>query len=177
MINWSYTINDESHPMNGKTLWSGRYCAVVGFVIIHKTDDNNFYILANKRGDGTPDYQGYWNCPCGFLEADESAEQGVAREILEETGFNIEPAILKFLGVETDPEKSNNGNVSLRYYTIIESDNLPKLKYENINGELDEVSDVKWINIDNINEYQWAFHHETIINSIKDNLLINKCYE
>lgn len=77
MRNWSYTIKEGEHA--GTTLWSGRYCAVSAFIFCYINDE--WHILANKRGSGTPDYQGYWNCPCGFLEADESAKEGCAREV------------------------------------------------------------------------------------------------
>ena len=84
--NWSYKITDPNHPKCGTTLWSGRYCAVTGIVMRYIYNPvlgkNDVYVLANLRGPGTPDYQGYWNMPCGFLERNESGEQGVAREIL-----------------------------------------------------------------------------------------------
>jgi mutator protein MutT len=34
---------------------------------------------------------GMWDVPGGFLEPDETPEQGVARELLEETGLEVEP--------------------------------------------------------------------------------------
>ena len=62
MKNWSYTIKEGEHT--GKTLWSGRYCAVAAFVFCKIF--GTWCVLANKRGSGTPNYQGYWNCSCGF---------------------------------------------------------------------------------------------------------------
>ena len=53
-------------------------------------------------------------------------------------------------GVETDPVKSNNGNVTIRYVSVDEVHELPELKYTNINGEDGEVESVKWINIRDI---------------------------
>ena len=74
MKNWSYTITDKEHPHYGETLWSGRYCTCTAFVLLIDRTDRVF-ILANKRGSGAPDYQGYWNCPCGYIEADEDLKQ------------------------------------------------------------------------------------------------------
>ncbi len=34
--------------------------------------------------------KGYWGLPAGFMEGDETAEQGAIRECLEETGLNVE---------------------------------------------------------------------------------------
>ena len=164
MRNWSYTINDPNHPKCGTTLWSGRYCAVVGFVF--KQVNNDYFILANKRGSGTPDYQGYWNCPCGFLEADESGEEGVSREICEETGYYIKPYEFSLYGIETNPVICNNGNVSIRYWTL-----NPGIELKTIKGEPDEVEEVKWINIFDIRDYKWAFNHDDIIYDIWNDIL------
>ena len=59
---------DEQYICKGKpkTVFSGRFCAVSGF--IYAIVNGKYSILANLRGSGTPDYQGCWNAPCGFLE-------------------------------------------------------------------------------------------------------------
>lgn len=162
--NWSYKIPDGPHA--GKTLWSGRYCAVAAFVF--RRIDGIWSILANLRGSGTPDYQGCWNAVCGFLEANENAQQGCSREIFEETGYEIKPE--KFLQVytQTDPETSNNGNVTLRHIAILFEHELDAPKKPE-GGEENEVEDVKWIPIDEIYNYKWAFNHEkTIIDLFYD---------
>ena len=156
--NWSYKIPDGPHA--GKTLWSGRYCAVAAFVF--RRIEGIWSVLANLRGSGTPDYQGCWNAVCGFLEANETAQQGCSREIFEETGYEIKPE--KFLQVytQTDPETSNNGNVTLRHIAICFEHELgPQKKPKG--GEENEVDDVKWIPISQIANYKWAFNHEKII--------------
>ena len=164
--NWSYKITDPNHPKCGKTLWSGRYTAVTGIVIKQMQNDDgryNYYVLANLRGPGTPDYQGYWNLPCGFLEANETGEEGVCREIFEECGYKILPGQMQLFDVETDPRTCNNGNVTIRYSNLEYVSKLPELKYTNINGEEGEVDSVKWINVNELNDYKWAFHHKKLI--------------
>lgn len=159
--NWSYTIKDENHPHNGKTLWSGRYCAVSAFIFGIFPD--GIKILANKRGLGTPDYQGYWNCPCGFVEADETLEQACSREVLEETKYFIHPNAFQFVNIESDPKICNNGNITIRYYAILRE--IPEItNFEG--GEKNEVDEVKWISIDEIESYNWAFNHLTRIKEI-----------
>lgn len=162
--NWSYKITEGEHA--GKTLWSGRYCAVAGFVF--RKIEGIWTVLANKRGAGTPDYQGCWNAVCGFLEANETAQQGCSREIFEETGYEIKPE--KFLQVytQTDPETSNNGNVTLGHIAIItEKENLVRELPKG--GEKDEVDDVRWIPIDKVYDYEWAFNQKkTIIDIFYD---------
>jgi ADP-ribose pyrophosphatase YjhB (NUDIX family) len=159
--NWSYTIPDGPHA--GKTLWSGRYCAVAGFVF--RRIEGIWSVLANKRGSGTPDYQGCWNAVCGFLEANESAEQGCSREVFEETGYEIKPE--KFLQVftHTDPETSNNANVTIRHIAIFFEHELGNRK-QSEGGEENEVDAVRWIPIEDIMDYTWAFNHEKIIHEL-----------
>lgn len=164
--NWCYKITDPNHPKCGTTLWSGRYTAVTGIVIRQIFNDNgvcDYYVLANLRGPGTPDYQGYWNLPCGFLERNESGEEGVCREMFEECGYNVEPNKMQLYNIETDPRFCNNGNVTIRYYNIEHCSKLPELKYTNINGEEGEVESVKWINIRDIKDYKWSFNHKKLI--------------
>lgn len=166
--NWSYTIPDGEHK--GKTIWSGRYCAVSAFVFCKFPD--GWKILANKRGVGTPDFQGKWNAPCGYLEPDESAQQGCAREVYEETGVKIGYTEFNLIHVETEPEKCNNGNVTLRHLAILrygtDDISISKEAVLNGNGEKDEVESIAWISIDNIDNYEWAFNHYNTIKEIID---------
>ena len=159
--NWSYKIPDGPHA--GKVLWSGRYCAVAAFVF--KIVNGEWSVLANLRGPGTPDYQGCWNAVCGFLEANETAQECCSREIFEETGYEIKPE--KFLQVytQTDPETSNNGNVTLRHIAII-FDNEILDRSEPEGGEEGEVDDVRWIPVSDIDSYKWAFNHDEVIFNI-----------
>ena len=158
--NWSYTIQEGEHK--GVTLWSGRYCAVCAIVFCYK--DGKWYVLANKRGSGAPDFQGYWNLPCGFIEANESGEQAASRETVEETGVFVYPNDFTFHSVETDPTISNNGNVTLRYIAKIYRGGIPKIGKPS--GEENEVDRIKWIALSHIEEHDWAFHHKELIHKI-----------
>ena len=67
---------------------------------------------------------------------------------------------------ETDPVTCNNGNVSLRHVACLEknfSKNFNRLFMTENGGEVDEVDDIKWIPIKDIDKYQWAFHHKDAI--------------
>lgn len=165
--NTSYTITEGEHK--GETYWSGRYTAVSG--IITANVNGEFYVLANKRGEGCPDYAGYWNMPCGFLERNETAEEGVAREVLEECGVNLDPKIFHLDSVETEPAFCNNGNVTLRYSATLLLDKLPK--FGKTSGEENEVTDIKWIPLKDFRKYKWAFNHYDIVKNLyKESLTI-----
>ena len=142
-----------------KTVFAARYTAVSGFVFA--VVNGKYSILANLRGPGTPDYQGCWNAVCGFLEKFENSKEGIAREMLEECGFQIDLDDLKIVHVETEPEECNNGNVTIRHRAF-----LGKIIPHYVNkegGEENEVDDVRWIPIDEIDNYKWAFNHRKTI--------------
>lgn len=142
-----------------KTVFSGRFCAVCGF--IYAIVNGKYSILANLRGEGTPDYQGCWNAPCGFLECFETSKEGIQREILEECGFYIDNKDLKVIFVETDPQECNNGNVSIRHIAFL-GKIIPHY-VEREGGEENEVDSIKWIPIDEIDNYKWAFNHRKTV--------------
>lgn len=189
MKNWSYTITEGEHA--GHTLWSGRYTAVCG-IIVYRNRDGELMFLVNRRGTGTPDYQNHWNLPCGFLEADETGQQGCAREIFEECGIRVKnPDDLILCQVETDPAKCNNANVTLRYMLYItDPDTYDRLiddsEYfngddtvhllNNRGGEPDEVADVKWVNENDVDDFEWAFNHHEVLHELINMLNSNKSW-
>ena len=88
----NYPIKIETGEHAGETVWVHRSIAVAGFIFCKINDE--WCVLANQRGEGAPDFQGYWNCPCGYLDFDETLAEACSREIYEETGVKIEPSAL-----------------------------------------------------------------------------------
>ncbi len=151
----------------GKIYWISRAVAVVGYIFC--LDDKKLFVLANKRGSGTPDFQGYWNCPCGYLDFDETTAEACSREIMEETNLNVNPKSLILYGIEDNPS-ANRQNVTFRYYTF--SDRYYKGQTVYAKGaEENEVSDVEWIPVENIDDYKWAFNHDKTIKEVVVNKL------
>lgn len=66
---------------------------VVGCFLEH----NNKFVLL-KRHSHKPDGS-TWGLPAGKVEADESDEAAMLRELYEETGYQATPSALKLLGV------------------------------------------------------------------------------
>lgn len=139
-----------------KTVFSGRFCAVSGF--IYAIVNGKYCILANLRGQGTPDYQGCWNAPCGFLECYETSKEGIQREIYEECKFIVRTEDLEVIHVETDPAECNNGNVTVRHKAFL-GKIIPSYLKKADGGEENEVDSVKWIPVDEFDNYKWAFNH------------------
>ena len=161
------TIDDENKVYivpkdKTRTLYTGRYCAVSGF--IYAVVNGRYSVLANLRGDGVPDYKGFWNCPCGFLEGDEDSKTGRRREIKEECGIDVDYNKLQVVFTETDPWICNNGNVTIRHRAF-----LGRLKGNihhhpgSFGGEVNEVSRIAWIPLKDVNNYKWAFNHKELI--------------
>ena len=145
-----------------KTAWISRSVAVSGFIFC-KDQKGKWYVLANQRGKGTPDYQGYWNCVCGYLDYDENANEAMKREVYEETGLDLHS--YKFIPyfVNSNP-KENRQNVTIRFYKILEGNTSDWSNFSKDKMEKDEVADIKWIRVNEIGDYQWAFNHNDLIN-------------
>lgn len=153
----------------GQTYWISRAIAVVGFIFCY---DNGLRVLANKRGKGTPDFQGCWNVPCGYLDYNETTKEACCREIAEETNLYVVPQSLRLYSINDDPNSDVRQNVTFRYWDFSEFMYKGQTIYPK-GAEKDEVEDVEWIGIDKINDYDWAFNHkELIIRVVLDHLAI-----
>ena len=147
----------------GKTYWYSRSVATTALIFCKNADDK-WCVLANQRGSGTPDYQGYWNAICGYLDFNETAEECVQREVMEETGLRIPLNKINFVSVNTNPS-ANKQNVSLHYSVLLDGtcdEYLVTTEY----SEPNEVSDIKWIPLDEIDIYPWAFEHSALIKNV-----------
>ena len=158
--------------IDGEEYWFSRSVAVVCFVF---TEDENgkVYILANKRGKGCPDYVGKWNAPCGFLDFNETAAEGAVREVYEECGLHIDPSILVEFNADSDP-RSGSGNQSINIRFCCEIDNGLSANLNSDHSEKDEVEEIKWIPVDEIENYEWAFNHKDRIAQMYKNFQVEK---
>lgn len=154
---------DESLFKNeiGKAMigWFSRSIAASIFVFSH-CEDGELCVLASERGKDAADFNGYWNCPCGYLDFSETAKECAIRECLEETGIKIPTSVVSFFGYNDDPIDSNKQNVTFRFIAKIDKKDSNFSKKLN---EGEEVGEIKWIRLKDINEYQWAFGHDKII--------------
>lgn len=150
---------------DGKTYWISRAVAVAGFIYMSVGEEMETYILANKRGENTPNFQGYWNVPCGYLDFDETTQEACAREIYEETGLSIDPEDLKFDVFSED--LANSQNITIKYYHKIHvayRSQAPKLN--SAHSEEKEVDGLLWIPLKQLDNYRWAFNHQANIKRI-----------
>lgn len=155
----------DGENMKGKTFWISRACAVAVFIFAHYKDE--WYVLANKRGSGCPDFVGYWSCPCGYVDYNESVLMAAERELYEESGIEVGagyyPYYLKFVNYNDDPD-DNKQNITFRFSGILkclDTLDMPKLTSEH--SEPNEIEDQKWILLKDVGKYEWAFNHDKLI--------------
>lgn len=152
----------------GKEYWISRAVGVVGLIYVNEVNNLtydgiiNTYILANKRGQGAPDFKGYWNCPCGYLDFNETGEEAISRETYEETGVKIKPQSFHLVGVNTDP-RANKQNVALRFKHVNDNYRAIHDQLTTRFAEEKEVEEIALINIKDIGKYKWAFGHDDLI--------------
>lgn len=169
---------------DGKEIWNSRSVAVVGMIImLHKGEK---YVILGKRGPSSPNEVDKWCLPCGYLDWDETCEEAVVREIWEESGFNVLEAIEQYDVIHNQmhyPWKINSNpelalqNVSMHYALYLDSKAnmfrdvaaLPELTFEN-NAIEGEVSEVKWVNVNDLYKYECAFNHDSTIKVYVNNL-------
>lgn len=141
--------------------WLSRSVAVATIVLFQDDNNKNIYVLANQRGEGAPDFKGYWNCPCGYLDYNEDTKHAGMREVYEETGIKISEGDMVELGHASDTQQ-NRQNVVFYYGAVLHGD-ITKTRFSKANMEEEEVENIKWIPLSDIGKYQWAFGHEGLI--------------
>lgn len=118
-------------------------CVIFGF------DGAKLKVLLIERGNEP--YKGLWAFPGGFLNMDESAEQGARRELMEETGMVA--GYMEQFHAFTDPDRDPRERViTIAYYALC---NIQEVK----GG--DDAAKAQWFSIDEIP--QLAFDHDCIL--------------
>lgn len=118
-------------------------------VVFYK-NQNEFKVLLIKR-KGDP-FKGKWALPGGFLEENESMDEGAKRELKEETGLEIEELhqIKAFGDLGRDPR---GRTISIAFWGIISTQ-------ENVKAN-DDASAASWFPLNQLPEL--AFDHQEII--------------
>ena len=107
--------------------------------------DDEKLLIVERAGEP---FKGYWSLPGGILECGEKLNQGVRREVLEETGLEVEPLSVFeiFERIISDAE----GKAEY-HYVVIDYWCKP------IGGRLEAASDVSrvaWVTAQNLSNYR-----------------------
>lgn len=160
--------NQECFDKNGKFLgWFSRSIAVVGAVFC-ENKEGQWCVLASQRGKGTPDpeFVGKWNIVCGYLDYDETLRDAIHREVYEETGVNLNPHGFRFDSINDKPNEDKRQNVTIRYSFVIKGKKCDDITFSHEHNEKDEVGDIKFIPLSDIDKYEWAFNHNRLVKEI-----------
>lgn len=145
--------------VDGKEYWISRSTSVV-CVILDKTNPHAPKLVAGKRGNGCPDEVGKWNLPSGFIDYNETIKQASSRETKEECGLNIPPNAWQIQSVNSSPDDNPRQTISFRMIASWKPEYGTEFSTEN--SEPDEVDDVRWVGLDDVDNLEWAFHHEKL---------------
>lgn len=119
-------------------------------VVVHAIVEKDGALLLGKR-TGDMLESGKWGLPSGFLNRDETASEGVLRELLEETGWEGEIVSLFRINTRPDRPAEDRQNVAIEFIV------RPLRK----TGEPDrENSKIEWVPIENLFPFdKFAFDH------------------
>lgn len=130
------------------------YQAKLRHVVVHAIVEKNGSLLLGKR-TGDLLESGKWGLPGGFINRDETLEEAVLRELLEETGWKGK--VVTLFRINSNPDRPHEDRQNIAIEFIVKP--LKKI------GEGDnESSKVEWIPIDQLIPFdRFAFDHgETI---------------
>jgi 8-oxo-dGTP diphosphatase len=128
--------------------------ATLRHVVLHALVEKDGKLLLEKRAPHLLE-GGKWSLPGGYLDVNETAEEGVLRELYEETGWTGEVIELLRINSNANRPKEDRQNVALEF--IVKP-------LEKIGTGDHEVSDLAWVALEDIPDAnELAFDHgETI---------------
>jgi 8-oxo-dGTP pyrophosphatase MutT (NUDIX family) len=144
-------LRDES----GKIQWISRSVAVVAVV---KWMDK---FLVVKRGPAVSN-PNKWCVPCGYLDWNESASECVVREVYEESGLDLRNYDVtgsdQPYELVTEPGVNWKQDIAIHFLVTVNSETEPITDYSKVDDE--ETLDIKWITVDELSNYKFAFNHD-----------------
>jgi 8-oxo-dGTP pyrophosphatase MutT (NUDIX family) len=144
-------LRDES----GKIQWISRSVAVVAVV---KWMDK---FLVVKRGPAVSN-PNKWCVPCGYLDWNESASECVVREVYEESGLDLRNYDVtgsdQPYELVTEPSVNWKQDIAIHFLVTVNSETEPITDYSKVDDE--ETLDIKWITVDELSNYKFAFNHD-----------------
>lgn len=145
--------------------WISRSSAVVAIILAHI--EGNTFVLTGKRSKNM-DQPGKQALVSGYFDWDENGWDAMRREVWEESQLDIN-SIQEHLVfnnnkqpyyVKTCPGE-NRQNLTLNYILEYDfGDVIPDCIEETSKFKSSEVDSVNWINIEDLNNYEWGFDHE-----------------
>lgn len=123
--------------------------AVTTDCVVFGIDGSDLKVLLIERG--SEPYKGCWAFPGGFLNMDETAEQGALRELKEETGLDLQhiTQVGAFSAVDRDPR---DRVITIAFYALV--------KKSAVQGG-DDAAKAQWFSLNDMPRL--AFDHDDIL--------------
>ena len=123
--------------------------AVTTDCVVFGIDGSDLKVLLIERG--SEPYKGCWAFPGGFLNMDETAEQGALRELKEETGLDLHhiTQVGAFSAVDRDPR---DRVITIAFYAVV--------KKSAVQGG-DDAAKAQWFSLNDMPRL--AFDHDDIL--------------
>jgi bifunctional NMN adenylyltransferase/nudix hydrolase len=143
-----------------KEQWEAAPYPVKHLTVDAVVEQSGHILLVKRRSEPG---KGLWALPGGHLETDETLEEGVIRELREETGIKVPVPVLRgsieATHVFDDPHRSNIGRVVTfaSYIKLADDTSLPRVR------GMDDAEKAKWVPISEIAEDRLFDDHYHII--------------
>lgn len=135
--------------------------ALAADIVVFTIRNGELSVLLIERGDHP--CKGRWALPGGFVNADESSEVAATRELIEETGIDLDRAHLEQLKTYSEPNRDPRMRVvSTAYLALIPNLPNPEAGDDAADAHFFAVKDVL-ASDDNEDKIHLAFDHEMII--------------
>lgn len=158
---------------DGRQIWASRSVTTAVCVLLECGGQR--YILVNQRGTGVPDFAGYWNLPCGYLDYDETTAEAATREVWEECGVNVLELVAiascEFFSAPWDVSSTptdKRQNVTIHHGLYANVDALPAVS--NAHNEPNETADIRWLPLSEVDTLTFAFNHRARIDKFLSHL-------
>jgi 8-oxo-dGTP diphosphatase len=130
--------------------------------VVYRFDGKTMQVLLIQRGNEP--FKGKWALPGGFLEENETLQEGALRELKEETGIvpRYTAELCTCSGVDRDPRTRV---ISAVFYSFVRD-------VEGVAG--DDAADIRWFDIHNLPEL--AFDHAEVMEKAIHRLRVSMKY-
>lgn len=119
-------------------------------------------VLAVQRSAGDMAYPNKWDFPGGHVEAGESPEEALRREVWEETGLNI-AAGESFAEVEVPhPPKAPRARLTISGHLAVSADGNIKTTFAN-QVESDHIQKIQWVPFEQLQDLKLAAPLEPLL--------------
>lgn len=136
-LNNLYRYKDNIDPLSEEKGEHPQVDREVGSVIVFRRKNSNIEVLLGTR-KAEPEV-GEWVYPGGHIEDGETAEQGAARELEEESGVKVSPDKLIYIADHHEPKRSKITHI---YAIEVDSDTKAKASTD--------LGNVEWVKIEDI---------------------------